>query len=121
MKKSLLTLFLILVFNFSYSQIIIEDIDFNNYVDQFNNDLGRHFYGNQSLTASPLYGITGGSLVAPDSNNWGNDVSTYCSKFRSVNYASNTASICLYYDAATIAPGFDRATSIWMRPHTDPN
>ena len=104
------------------SQVINEDVLFDTYINANDNDLLNYFSGNQTLVQIPTNGITGGCLQTPDSNNWGNDNSRYCSKYQAVNNQLYTTSICFYYDPALIsATGFDRATSIWVQPNTDFN
>lgn len=122
--RNKITLLTIILFSFThtiFSQIVTEDVYFNNYVNSLDNDLNNHFYGMQSLIQIPSNGITGGCLQVADSNNWGNDNSRYCSRYMSVEDSINTTSICFKYNAALLANGFDRATSIWVQPHNDPN
>ncbi len=112
---------ILLLINPVKSQSVVETIDFDNYISPVDNDLLNHFYGMQTLVQIPSQGITGGCLQVPDSNNWGNDNSRYCSKYKSVEDSTYTTSFCFYYDASLISAGFDRAASIWIQPHTDPN
>jgi hypothetical protein len=118
-------LFLLFVFiwlsRISMAQVTVEQVDFDHYISPSDNDLMRHFYGTQGLTQLPGNGITGGCLQAPDSNNWGNDNSRYCSKFSAVNDSVYAVSICFQYDATLLGAGFDRAVSVWLQPHADPN
>jgi len=76
----------------------------------------------QSLVQIPSNGVTGGCLLVPDSNNWGNDNSRYCSKYKSQDTAEYLTNIMFYYSDSVINPNsFDRAASIWMQPFADPN
>ena len=120
-KITLLTIFFHSLYLPAFSQIVIEDVYFNNYVNSLDNDLNNHFYGMQSLAQIPTNGITGGCLQVADSNNWGNDNSRYCSRYISNEDSIYTTSICFKYNSALVSTGFDRATSIWVQPHTDPN
>src|SRR5436190_21412952 len=67
------------------AQFVAEDINSDNYVSPTDNDLQNHFYNSgfgMNLTAIPANGITGGCLLPGDTNIWGNDNATYCSKFQ---------------------------------------
>ncbi len=122
--RNKITILFLFIFTFSksiFSQIVSEDVYFNNYVNSLDNDLNNHFYGMQSLIQIPANGITGGCLQVADSNNWGNDNSRYCSRYLSLQDSIYTTSICFKYNSALVNNGFDRATSIWVQPHIDPN
>ena len=118
MKRILLPA-LILLFHLGVNAQVSESVNFDNPSDQ-----ADHFYGMQSLMQIPNNGIgvTGsGCMQTADSINWGNDNSRYCSKYAGAN-AAYTTSICVYYNDASAVPGsFDRAASIWLQPHADPN
>ncbi len=116
MKKILLPALVLLFTNLS-AQLVNEQVHFDN-----PNDQSDHFYGMQSLVQIPNYGVTGGCLLVPDSNNWGNDNSRYCSKFMAQDGQQFSSSIMFYYNDSMVNPNsFDRAASIWMQPHADPN
>src|SRR5204863_381888 len=75
-----------------------------------------------SLTATPSNGITGGCLLTNDTNIWGNDNATYCSKFKGVMDSSYAVSICFKYDTNLIHTSyFERPVSIWLVPGADWN
>ena len=120
-KYTLTILIILLYINPVNSQSVVETINFDNYINPSDNELVNHFYGIQTMVQIPSLGITGGCLQVPDSNNWGNDNSRYCSKYKSIIDSVYTASFCFYYDASLISSGFDRAASIWIQPHSDPN
>ncbi len=124
MKIRLLAAAIILVFSAPpVKSQVTENVQFDSYVSPTNNDLTNHFYGIlQGLVAVPIGGITGGCLQSPDSNNWGNDNSRYCSKILSTPDFTSVITMCFKYDSTMVMPGFgERAASIWMVPHTDPN
>jgi hypothetical protein len=117
MKRTTLTLVLIFfAIMQSFSQAVSEQVSFDN-----PNDLADHFYGLQSMVQIPANGVTGGCLDTPDSINWGNDNSIYCSKFAAAD-TEFLVSVMFYYSDSVINPNsYDRAVSIFLRPHTDPN
>jgi len=85
-------------------------------------DLTDHFYGGfQSLVQIPTHGVMGGCLQTPDSINWGNDNSMYCSKYAGADTVFETQIMFYYNDSAINPNSYDRAVSIFMRPHADPN
>ena len=116
MRTGYLLLLLLLLLNINLlSQTVSEEVKFDNISDQSN-----YFNGMQSLVQIPTNGITGGCLQSPDSNNWGNDNSLYCSKYKGINNETYKTSICFLYDSVNTS-GYDRAASIWLYPHTDFN
>jgi hypothetical protein len=127
MKKiSMFTLGFFLSINLAVSaQTVAEYISFDNYISPANNDLQNHFYSSgfgMSLTAIPSNGITGGCLLAGDTNIWGNDNATYCSKFKGVIGSGYGIGISFKYDTSSIHTShFERPVSIWLFPSADWN
>lgn len=121
--RNLVLLISILLFTVKgNAQPVTETIFFDNYVSPSDNDLTHNFYGTQSLYMTPSNGITGGCLVSPDSNNWGNDISRYCSRYDISSTGTYKTTISFLYDQNLVShTGFDRAASIWLQPHADPN
>jgi len=121
MKNFLLSLLLLLSIS-SHSQVVTESVIFDHYVNTVDNDFANYFNGSTPLYQVPTNGISGGSLVSPDTMNFGNDIAHYCSKYKGVHAATTRTSISFKYDSAQVVAGrFDRAVSIWMIPKTDFN
>jgi hypothetical protein len=127
--KNTFTLFLFLLASTihfaAYSQMVTENINFDNYISPTDNDLQNHFYSTFSafvLTPITNNGITGGCVVTPDTNIWGNDNATYCSKYKGDTATTYVTSICFKFDSTEINPTrFDRAMAIWLSPSADWN
>lgn len=106
----------------SDAQIVTEEVDFDYYLDTYNNDFTNHFSGGYGMQQIETGGITGGCLELPDSSSWGNDNAIYCSKYKPVTGDTIFTSICFKYDSALVHPGsFQRALSIFLRPQADFN
>lgn len=103
------------------SQVLNDIVVFNNFVSVTNNDLVNHFYGAHSLSAIPNNGITGGCLQTADTNDWGNDISTYCSKFAHLHDTTYYISLSFYYDSSLVLSGMQHPVSIWFRSHNYPS
>jgi hypothetical protein len=119
MKTTILSLLLLIVNNV-HSQIITENINFNNYVSSTNNDLTNNFTfpigsATNFITQSNIGGITGGALIPPNTINWGNDIIRYCSTYKNTVNSMIETSICFKYNTSLINPNsFERPVSIWM-------
>lgn len=122
MKNILLLIFCQVLTLPSFTQVANEHVDFDNYVSVSDNDLTNYFCCSTALTQDTANGITGGSVLTPDSNNWGNDLSAYCSKYSAFADSLYRTGISFYYDPALVSStGYDRAASIWIQPHADFN
>src|SRR5215213_10709680 len=89
--KKITSLFFILAFHLfpAKGQIVIEQVDFNNYISPTDNDFVNRFNNGAGLAQITTNGITGGCLTVPATMNWGNDNAVYCSK-----YIANLGSYC---------------------------
>ncbi len=108
----------------AFSQIVTENVLFDNYISSTNNDFTNHFTGGLGLTQITTNGITGGCLTTPNTENmnWGNDNAIYCSKYIGANTYYAKTSVCFKYDSTQInSVNFDRAVSIWLNPSADFN
>src|SRR5262245_49774476 len=86
----------------AFSQIVTEDILFDNYISATNNDFANHFTGGLGLAQITTSGITGGCLTTPNTISWGNDNAIYCSKYiGALSYYART-SISFKYDSTQI-------------------
>ncbi|MEO6168507.1 MAG: T9SS type A sorting domain-containing protein [Chitinophagales bacterium] len=107
---------------FSHAQVVTEEVDFDYYVDAANNDFINHFSGGYGMSQIETEGITGGSVITPDSSSWGNDNAIYCSRYKPNIGDTTFTSISFKYDSAFIHPNsFQRALSIFLRPQSDYN
>ena len=119
MKTTILS-FLLLIVNNVFSQIITENVNFNNYVSSTNNDLTNNFTfpigsATNFITQSNIGGITGGALIPPNTINWGNDIIRYCSTYKNTVNSMIETSVCFKYNTSLINPNsFERPVSIWM-------
>jgi hypothetical protein len=127
MKKTY-TLFLGFLLSMSltlHAQFVAESVNFDNYVSPTDNDLQNHFYNSglgMNLTAIPTNGITGGCLLPGDTNIWGNDNATYCSKLQGGIGFGGGVAISFKYDTSQIHTNhFERPVSIWLVPSSDWN
>ena len=119
MKTTILSLLLLIVNNV-FSQIVTENVNFNNYVSSTNNDLTNNFIFStfatpNFLTQSNSGGITGGALIPTSTNNWGNDIIKYCSTYKNLINSMIETSICFKFNSALVNPNAsERAIAIWM-------
>jgi len=125
MKKKIILLCCVLlsvnILN-AFSQIVTEDVHFDNYLSSSNNDFVNRFTGGLGLSQITTNGITGGCLVTPNTVNWGNDNAIYCSKYIAAVATYTITSIVFKYDTSQInSVNFDRAVSIFLRPSADYN
>ncbi|MBK5285000.1 MAG: hypothetical protein JJE25_06325, partial [Bacteroidia bacterium] len=106
----------------TFSQIITEDVLFNNYNSSSDNDLVNRFTGGLGLTQITTNGITGGCLTTPNTVSWGNDNAIYCSKYIAASTYYAKTGLYFKYDTTQInTVNFDRAVSIFLRPGADFN
>ena len=112
---------LILQFKISCAQFFSDQVNFDHYQSPTDNDLSNYFSGQHGFVQIQTNGITGGCLQTPDTNIWGNDNAHYCSHFAAAADTLFNVSISFFADPSQIGVGFDRAVSIWLRPHNDPN
>jgi hypothetical protein len=124
MKKIIAAAVILLNFNIScgYSQIVTENVLFDNYISSANNDFVNYFTGGSGLSQITANGITGGCLTTPLTVNWGNDNAIYCSKYIAADSAYTNTRLSFKYDTSQINNiNFDRAASIFLRPSRDFN
>ena len=103
MKKITLILSLIIVQVNTFSQVINENVNFNNYVSSSNNDLLNNFIldsGEKLMTQINTNGITGGALVPPDHISSSRDRIKYCSTYKNLINSENITSISFKYNSA---------------------
>lgn len=106
--------------NNAISQIITENVNFNNYTSSTSNDLTNNFIFStfaapNFLTQSNSGGITGGALITTNTNNWGNDIIKYCSTYKNLINSMIETSICFKFNSAFVNPNAsERAIAIWM-------
>lgn len=113
---------LICMLHSSSAQIVTEEVSFDFYQDNYNNDFVNHFSGGYGMAQAETGGITGGSLMVPDSSSWGNDNAVYCSRFKPNTGDTVFAAVSFKYDSALIHPNsFQRAVSVFLRPLADFN
>jgi hypothetical protein len=106
----------------AFSQIVIENVLFDNYISVSDNDFVNHFTGGLGLTQITTNGITGGCLTTPNTVNWGTDNAIYCSKYVASETDYSDTRIAFKYDTTHInSSNFDRAVSIFLRPSVDFN
>lgn len=108
MKKHLFFLVTIFSANFLLSQIVNEEVTFDNYISSSNNDLSQKFifgaYSTPNFISQINYGgITGGALVPPNSVTL-NDFILYCSTYKNVLNNIMETSISFKYNSTLINP-----------------
>ena len=107
---------------FANGQVITETVNFNQYQSGTNNDLVNNFSNGNGMIQVTSNGISGGSVIVPDSISWGNDNAVYCSRFHHISGDTLQASICFKFNTFIIQPSsFQRAVSLWMVPYADFN
>lgn len=116
MKKIIAIAILLLNLNLAKAQSITDTIYFNNYASPTNNDLVNHFSNTSWITMDTIHGITGGSLITPDSLNWGNDVIGYCKNYSNVIDSMMTTSISFKFNSSLImpTPHYERSAAIFL-------
>lgn len=106
----------------AFSQIVTENILFDNYVSAANNDFVNYFTVGTGISQVTTNGITGGCLATPNTVSWGNDNAIYCSKYIASEFDYANTRIAFQYDTTQInSSNFDRAVSIFLRPSADFN
>ena len=119
MKKIILTFLLLTCYNL-FSQIITENVSFDNSISSTNNDLSNNFIFpagalTNFITQSDIGGINGGALIPPNTINWGNDIIQYCSTYRNTINSMIETSICFKYNSTLVNPNTsERSIAIWM-------
>jgi hypothetical protein len=123
MKRIVLFLYIVfIVQQNSSAQVVNQDVNFDFYQSASNNDFVNNFSGGYGMVVQQNNGITGGCLFMPDSISWGNDNAIYCTWYKPVAGDTTLTSICFKYDSTTVhATSYERAMSIWLRPHADFN
>jgi len=123
MKNTLLLIISSFFFyNTTVAQVVNEDVNFDFYQSPSNNDFVNYFGNGIGILPSATGGITGGSLIMPDSINWGNDNAIYCTYYKPVASDTMITSICFLYDSAAVHPAsFQRPVSIFLHPWADFN
>lgn len=121
MNKNILLLVLLLITIKLNAQTTI-DVNFDNYTSPTTNDFTDKFSGNSILYQIPTNGITGGCLVTPATNNWGNDNALFCSTYKLGTPTNLITSICFKFDSTLFNNSvFERTCSIWLIPFSDFN
>jgi hypothetical protein len=106
----------------AFSQIVNEEVLFDNYVSSTNNDFVNYFSNGQGLSQISTNGITGGCLTTPNTESWGNDNAIYCYKYIASEFNYSNTRICFKYDTTQInSSNFDRAVSVFLHPAADFN
>ncbi|MCA4778031.1 T9SS type A sorting domain-containing protein [Empedobacter stercoris] len=108
MKNFLFSVATIFATNFAFSQIVNEEVNFDNFISSSNNDLSQRFifgaYSTPNFISQINYGgITGGALVPPNSVTL-NDFILYCSTYKNVIDNVMETSISFKYNSALINP-----------------
>lgn len=102
--------------------MVNETVDFDTYINASDNDFQNRFDNGIGLSQLQTNGITGGCLETPQTENWGNDNAIYCTHLKGQTGVSYLVGISFKYDSSQLnSTNFDRATSLWMKPFTDPN
>jgi len=105
-----------------FSQIVTENVLYDNYASATDNDFVNYFTGGLGLSQATTNGITGGCLVTPNTVSWGNDNAIYCSKYIASEFDYANTRIAFKYDTTQInSSNFDRAVSLFLRPSADFN
>lgn len=108
MKKVLFISATLFATNLMWSQIVNEEVNFDNYISSTNNDLSQRFifgaYATPNFITQVNYGgITGGALIPPNSVSL-NDFILYCSTYKNVLNHTMETSISFKYNSALVNP-----------------
>ena len=118
----LLTLLLLIASLHAYSQSVTEYVSFDYYSTPTDNDYENNFSNGAVFSQITTDGITGGCLITPWTESWGNDNAIYCSKYVHSNSFTTNTRISFKYDSTQInTANFDRAVTIYLRPNADFN
>jgi len=123
MKKITVMLSFIIISVNAFSQIITENVNFDNYVSSTDNDLSNNFINNfpdNSITQINTNGITGGALVPPNNVSWGNDVIKYCSIYKNLLNSDIITSMSFKFNSTLINPNsYQRALAFFMEGNSN--
>ena len=119
MKKNFLLSIFVTFYFISFSQIATENVNFDNYFSNTNNDLTNNFSPPGDFAQLQNSGITGGCLQTTNSSS---NSATYCSRFKHFVGSTDTVSVSFKCDTLLINPNvYVRAAEIYLNPRADGN